>query len=105
MKTYKELLEKKSGYEVYHKSYSGAISELMKYLKKHKLQIDSDTIFDEITTGPARPKDGQTNRFNFLLWTMDEEPAMKGIAVQIAGLSKSFELNMYFTKTKAKDYR
>ena len=110
MKNYKEILEGKNDYEIYHSSYSNAVTELMKFVKKNKYSISEDDIFSEITTGPGKPRDGETHRMSFILNDLQGYPTRKSISVQIAGLSKSFELNMYFgkvptAKQRRKSYR
>ena len=91
-------------YEIYHKSYTNAIDEIIDYLRDKNLYMDENDVWNEISTGKPRPKEGGTNRFNILLYNNDGTPAKKVVAFQIADLGKSYELNMYLSSAKLRDY-
>lgn len=110
MKTLSNILfEKKSlgKYEVYHRSYVSAIDEVVNQLAKKGYKISDDDMWDSISTGPKKPSDGKTNRFNLPLQDLKTgEPTKprRGVAIQIYGRggnglagSNPFELNMYIT--------
>ncbi len=92
-------------YEVYHNTFSSAVSEVIDFAKRNNLYFDSNDIFNEITTGTGRPKNGETRRYSMVLYNRDGTPAGKGISFQIADLGKRYELNAYFYPAKKnKDY-
>jgi hypothetical protein len=84
-----------SGYIVTHNSYSSAVTELIQATEKRGFTIDPDEIWNTISIGPAKPKEGQTNRFSLPI-LKDNQIQKKQLQVQICGLSNGrFELNMY----------
>lgn len=94
-----ELVEK-SSYKVYHKTYSSAIAEIEPWLEKQGYQVDKEVFADEIGLGPTKPKNGQTNKFDFDIYSIPTiskpEPKLqrKRLHVQVYG-DGNYELNMY----------
>lgn len=103
-----EILERVRDYEVYHPSYSSAISEVVDWLKEQGLRMSEDDLFTYISTGPKKPSDGKTNRFDILLYDDNElqnVPAKKMVHFQVYGMGNGkYELNMYLSTAKIKDY-
>lgn len=95
--------EKKDEYDIFHKSYTSAVDEIIKYCKKSNYYLDEDDIFTYIST-MGRPHEGETKRGNLPLYNGDGTPAMKGITFQVYAMKVSYELNMYFVTYKKKDY-
>lgn len=88
-----EMDEAKSstGYDLYHKTFSGAMQHSYEYSKKKfGIEIDPNEIDDKVATGPAKPKTGKTNSYR-----LKGKGGKKGIQVQVYNTGKSFELNMY----------
>jgi hypothetical protein len=91
-----ELQEGKKDYEIYHKTYSSAVSEMVKFAEKNGFTIDEDDMFSSVTTGPGKPSAGQTGP-NLILNKGDKQ-SKKRLAAQVYGMdsgSHNFELNMY----------
>mgnify|MGYP001172081057 CR=1 FL=1 len=83
-----ELEEK---YDLYHKTFSGAMQHAYSYAKKKLgVTIDPKEIDNQVATGPRKPSEGKTNKYRL---------KGKGGNIQIQvynkGGSKPFELNMY----------
>jgi len=104
MKLEKYLNEGKKDYEIYHKSYSDAVSEIEKFVKKNGYTLDDESdkenigsqMFDEIGRGPKKPTNGKTNKFDLKLYKNNKEQK-KMLHVQIYGDEGRFELNMYIS--------
>mgnify|MGYP000282939247 CR=1 FL=1 len=81
-----------TGYEIYHKDFSGAMQHAYKFAKSKGYTIDSQDIDDKVSTGPKKPSSGKTN--SYILDTNKKQSAH----IQVANLdNKRFELNMYFS--------
>lgn len=86
-------------YRVYHSSYTKAIQEVENYAKKLGFKFDEDgqegeQLADKVGLGPAKPKNGQTNRFSFDIYK-NGKLQKKRLQVQIYGDGGDYELNMY----------
>lgn len=98
------LMKTASDYEIYHDTYSSAISEVKKAVKKKGFELDEDDVFHNITTGPRKPSKGKSLRFTLLLYK-NGEPAKKSLHFQIENLGSSYELNLYFDSASLRDYQ
>lgn len=98
------LVEGSSDYEIYHKTYTSAIDEVLSFLKSNGLFLSADDVWNEISIGSSKPKHGSTNRFNILCYDSKGFPAKKSIAFQVADLGNNYELNMYLNNVRTKDY-
>ena len=106
MKTYREFIEKKSDYEIYHDSYTSAIYEMEVFVSKNGYMFaetedeGKEILSSEIGSGPAKPGPGKTNRFSLELWKKGKK-TKKGIHFQIYNRghehNNNFELNMYIS--------
>ena len=96
MKEETELDERKhSDYELYHKTFSGAMQHAYAVAKKRGYTVDKDDIDNKVATGPRKPSKGKTNRY--ILGTDKKQ----NLHVQVANLdNKRFELNMYIESVK-----
>ena len=93
----KEVNEGKSGFVVQNPSYSAAIDQVIKFAEKNGYSISDEEVFQQISTGPTKPKAGKTNRFSLELMKGDKVQK-KALQVQIYGQeSGMFELNMYIS--------
>ena len=64
MKEDTELDEKKhSDYELYHKTFSGAMQHAYAVAKKRGYTVDKDDIDNKVATGPRNPSKVKTNRY------------------------------------------
>ena len=80
-----------TGYDLYHKTFSGAMQHSYAFAKKKfGMEIDPEEIDDKVATGPAKPKTGKTNTYR-----LKAKGSKKGIQVQVYNTGKSYELNMY----------
>jgi hypothetical protein len=86
----------KPAMKVYHDTYSGAIRTAIDYAESKGYVVDEDDIFSQISVGPKRPREGQTNRF-ILRLTKDGKPQKKALAIQVYGMKNSYELNAYIS--------
>ena len=87
-----ELEEAKSssGYEIYHRDFSGAMQHAYAHAKKKGFIVDKDDIDNKVAMGPKRPSSGKTNKY-----ILDTNKKQK-LHVQVANLdNKRYELNMY----------
>lgn len=104
MKLKQYINEGKKDYNIYHNQYSSAATEIEDYAKKNGYALDDDShpdnkggqMFDEIGSGPRKPKDGVTNSFHFKLYKKDKVQR-KQLHAQITGIGDRFELNMYIS--------
>lgn len=90
----KVVSEKKSDYEVYHKSYTSAIEAAREYAEKKGYEINNDDAFTQIGMGPRKPSEGKTNRFDIEL-SKDGKVQRKKLQIQVYGMRNSYELNAY----------
>ena len=95
IKEYGKIYARKgSDYELYHKTFSGAMQHAYANAKKKGFTVDPDEIDNKVATGPKKPSKGKTNRY--ILGT-DKK---KKLHVQVANLdNKRYELNMYIEST------
>ena len=87
-----ELDEAKSssGYDLYHRDFSGAMQHAYAFAKKKGFVVDKNDIDNKVAMGPKRPSSGKTNKY--ILGTNKK----KNVHVQVANLdNKRYELNMY----------
>jgi len=79
-----------SGYELYHRDFSGAMQHAYAHAKKKGFIVDKDDIDNKVAMGPKRPSSGKTNKY-----ILDTNKKQK-LHVQVANLdNKRYELNMY----------
>ena len=79
-----------TGYDIYHKTYSGALQHAYAHAKKkHGVTVRSDEIDSKVASGPSKPSTGKTT--SHILGT-DKK---KNLHVQVYNTGKSYELNMY----------
>ena len=90
----KGVMEAKSDYEVYHKSYTSAINAAKEYAEKKGYEINDDDSFTKIGMGPRKPSEGKTNRFDIEL-SKDGKVQKKKLQIQVYGMKNSYELNAY----------
>jgi len=85
-----EELDEGSDYQLYHKTFSGAMAHAYEIAKKKGYTVDTDDIDKKVAMGPKKPSNGKTNRY--ILGT-DKK---KNLHVQVANLDdRRYELNMY----------
>lgn len=88
----------KSGYDLYHKSYSDALSHAHETLKSRGYHIHDDNWFHHVSVGPKKPAEGKTNSLNIPLHK-DGQPTKKHVHIQVYNRGNTakhpFELNMY----------
>jgi len=93
-----ELEEGKSstGYELYHKDFSSAMSHAYDFAKKKfGIEVDPKEIDDKVASGPRKPSKGKTNSYRLM-----GKDGKKAIQVQVYGMDNGkYELNMYKEET------
>ncbi len=85
-----ESLDEK--YDLYHKTFSGAMQHSYEYAKKKfKIEIDPTEIDDKVAMGPPKPKNGKTNSYRL------KGKNGKGIQVQVYNTGTSFfSLSLFY---------
>ena len=95
-----ELEEKrksKSDYEIYHDSYTSALSEVLDLVARNGYKVDEDLWFTNVSSGPRKPSAGKTNSFTLEL-EKGGKPTRKVVSFQVYGLeSGRYELNAYIS--------
>lgn len=93
MKSFKQIREAKSssGYDLYHKTFSGAMQHAYAFAKKKGFEVDKNDIDNKVATGPKKPSSGKTNKY--ILKTNKKN---RHAHIQVANLdNRRYELNMY----------
>ena len=81
-----------SGYELYHKTFSGAMQHAYAFAKKKGYVVDTNDIDSKVASGPKKPSSGKTN--SYILGTDKKQ----NVHIQVANLdNKRYELNMYIS--------
>jgi hypothetical protein len=95
--SFKEFLNEKDNYEIYHNSYTSAIQAAEKFAISKGYEIDPEEMAEKIGLGPSKPKEGKTNKFSIsLIKNGKEQKKMLQIQVYNRGTSSNeFELNCY----------
>jgi hypothetical protein len=88
------LNESKFDYKVYHDTYTSAINSALEYAEARGYEYDKDETATKIGFGPARPRNGRTNRFTITLFKNGREQR-KALQIQVTDLGKKYELNAY----------
>ena len=79
-----------SGYELYHKDFSGAMQHAYKFAKTKGVTVDPAEIDSKVASGPKKPSSGKTNSY-----ILDTNKKQK-VHIRVANLdNKRYELNMY----------
>lgn len=79
-----------TGYEIYHKTFSGAMQHAYKFAKSKGYIVDPNEIDQKVASGPSKPSSGKTNRY--ILGTNKKQK----VNIQVANLdNKRYELNIY----------
>lgn len=85
------------GYEIYHDTYSDAVSEAIAIANRGGYSVDEDEFHTNVTTGPRKPSVGKTNRFTIPL-LKDGKETRKFLMFQIYGMDEGkFELNAWIS--------
>ena len=81
-----------TGYEIYHKDFSGAMQHAYKFAKSKGVTVDPSEIDNKVASGPRKPSSGKTNSYNL------GTDKGKRVQIQVTNLdNKRYELNMYIT--------
>ena len=94
IKAFSESKINEAKYEVYHNSYTSAISAAKEYAEKQGYTINDDDSFTKIGLGPRKPSEGKTNRFSIEL-SKDGKVQRKMLQIQVYGMKTKYELNCY----------
>lgn len=93
MKSFKQIREAKSssGYDLYHKDFSGAMQHAYAFAKKKGYVVSNDDIDNKVAMGPKKPSSGKTNKY-----ILSTQKKNRNVHIQVANLdNKRYELNMY----------
>ena len=81
-----------TGYELYHKQFSGAMQHAYKFAKSKGYTVNPKDIDDKVASAPRTPSSGKTNSYNL------GTDKGKRVQIQVTNLdNKRYELNMYIT--------
>ena len=81
-----------TGYELYHKQFSGAMQHAYKFAKSKGYTVNPKDIDDMVASGPRNPSSGKTNSYSL------GRDKGKRVQIQVTKLdNKRYELNMYIT--------
>ena len=81
-----------TGYELYHKQFSGAMQHAYKFAKSKGYTVNTKDIDDKVASGPRKPSSGKTNSYSL------GTDKGKRVQIQVTNLdNKRYELNMYIT--------
>lgn len=90
------VAEAKNDYEVYHNSYSSAVSAALEYAKSKGYDVVEDDVWHQISMGPKKPSEGKTNKATVGL-EKDGKLQRKALHIQIYGMGARYELNAYIS--------
>ena len=79
-----------TGYEIYHKDFSGAMQHAYKFAKTKGVTVDPAEIDSKVATGPSKPSNGKTNKY--ILGTNKKNTQ---VHIQVYNTGNKYELNMY----------
>jgi len=82
-----------SAYKVKHTSYTNAVTEMLKIATDKGFTVDEDDIFEQITTGGGKPKEGETKKHHLGL-SKNGKKSKKVLHGQVYR-DGSYELNAY----------
>ena len=89
------LQEGKYDYETYHKTYTSAVQEARKIAKLKGYEIDGNSWFTEVNTGPGKPSEGKTVKHSITL-LKNGKKQKKALQIQVYGMETgAYELNTY----------
>ena len=78
-----------TGYELYHKDFSGAMQHAYKFAKSKGVTVDPEEIDNKVASGPRKPSNGKTN--SYILATNKKQ----NVHIQVYNTGNKYELNMY----------
>ncbi len=94
IRLFEEFVNEAKDYPVYHNSYSSAVDSALEYAKSAGYEIVDNDVWNEISMGPKKPSEGNTNRASIGL-TKGGKPQKKMLHLQIYGMGGRYELNAY----------
>ncbi len=86
--------KKKINYPVYHNTFSSAVQAARAFADAKGYTIEDGEWDFRVTTGPAKPSVGRTNRYSLEL-VRNGVVQRKMLHIQVYGLDNSYELNAY----------
>jgi ribosomal protein L24 len=90
----------KSNYAIYHKTMSSAVGEAIAFAQKYGFEVDEESLFQQVTTGPRKPSAGKTNSYKLEL-TKAGKSVRKMLIFQVYGLdgpsNNDYELTVYIS--------
>jgi hypothetical protein len=90
----KTLTESSFNYETYHDTYSSAIREALEYVERRGYETEGDDVWNNISVGPKKPSEGETNKITLTLYKNGKEQR-KALHIQVYNTGKKYELNVY----------
>ncbi len=77
-------------YRIYHQYYSEVIAEILTHTEKLGFKLDSESVWNQITTGAGKPGVGETQKLH-----LEIIGSKKQVHAQVYGMGEKYELNMY----------
>ena len=100
-----EKKPKDGDYKVYHDSFTGVVDEVIGHLGKQGLYMAENDVWNKISVGPGKPKDGRTDRYSMPLYDADGKPAGKATHFQVYDMGNGkYELNLYTSPLRKTEY-
>ena len=92
------VTEKKSDYEIHHKSYTSAVQNARDLAEKRGFEIDEDSWESSVTHGGQgrRPAEGKTTSMKIPL-LKNGKPVKHMLVFQVYGMRTGFELTAYIS--------
>lgn len=92
-----KILEK-SNYQIYHSSFTSAVTSARQYVEKMGYTVDEDSWTDEIALGQGKPKNGSTTKAHIKI-SKDGKEQRKMLHIQVYDrgdtVGNRYELNCY----------
>ena len=89
-----DILNERTEYPIYHKSYTHSIEAAKAYALKKGYEIEDDEMFNKVGINSKRPSVGKTTRVSLQL-TRNGKPQKKQLNIQVYGMKNGYELNCY----------
>jgi len=94
---HKDIEEARNGssYPVYHDTFSSAVQTVAEYVKNKGFELNEDEWWREVSMGPRKPDEGNTNKYSLSVYK-DGKEQRKMCHFQVYNMGDKYELNMYF---------
>ena len=91
-----DILNERTEYPIYHKSYTNSIQAAEAYALKKGYTIDDEEMAQKVGINSKRPSVGKTTRVSLELMRSGK-PQKKMLHIQVYGMKNGYELNCYIS--------